>query len=247
MASEWFACKDVCTGADPTSDTVRVDAALLAAEKENVKPSQTPQMSAAEAHAAQKNEQKLEEERVRQMQKEDERRQVEEQANRRRAEEEAKRQRDEQLAVERVAAERSAAAAAAEAAAAAAAQASQEQLRLDTARAAEEKARQEREAVEEARRLEDERQAQAKVAAWCKKNGFNDMSSKKSSCMGGAKFPLHEAVAQKDSEMLALMVQLGADRGVINSKGQTPEALAVKMNKNGSMDGVLAKLKNSQA
>jgi len=233
-----FDCKDVCTGADPTSDTVKVDIALLTAE--------TPQMAAMEVHAAQKAKEERELQ-AQQALKEDERHQVEEQAKRRKAEEEAQRQRQEQLAAEREAAERSAAAAAAEAAAAAAAQATQEQLRLDTARAAEEKARQEREAAEEARRLEDERQAQAKVAAWCKKNGFNDVNSKKSSCMGGAKFPLHEAVAQKDSEMLALMVQLGADRGAKNSKGQTPEALAAKLNKNGSMDGVLAKLKTSQA
>ena len=68
------------------------------------------------------------------------------------------------------------------------------------------------------------------------------MSSKKKSFMSGTKFPLHEAVSKNNEQMVGLMVQLGADRALKNSKGQTAEDLARKMNKNGSMDSILAKL-----
>merc|ERR1719316_1059994 len=220
-----------CSESDPVSDTVKVDFSKLTSGKENVQPLRN------KTDEVQKQEEKrrAQEELARQQQKEaEQRRQAEEQARRRREEEEAERLRKEKA---RVAAERAAAEAAEE----------KERLRLEAERAAEEKARQEQEEAEraahlEARRLEEERLAQEKVSSWCKANGFGDMNSKKKSFLGGSKFPLHEAVAKGNEEMVGLMVQLGADKGLKNSKGQTPEDLARKMNKAGSMDRVLAKL-----
>jgi len=235
-----FACKEYCTGSDPTSDTVKVNPALLAGGKENVQPQDVAKKAHEEQKAKDQEERKRAEEKILQQQKEDERRQVEEQARKRRDEEETKRQ-----AAEREAAER----AVQDADAAAAASAQQEQQRLEEERIAEEKARQEREAADSAKAA-DELVAQEKVQTWCKANGFKegDMNSCKKSFLRGSKFPLHEAVAKNNEEMVGLMVRLGADKGLKNSKGQTAEDLATQMNKkaSGSMDAVIAHLTNSQ-
>merc|ERR1712070_245999 len=110
------------------------------------------------------------------------------------------------------------------------------------------KAQQEREAAERAaeaqRREEELLAAQDKVNAWCKANGFADMNTKKKSMipMSAAKIPLHEAVKQKNEEIVGMLVQLGVDKAMKNSKGKTAEDMARTMNKAGSMDSILAKL-----
>merc|ERR1712216_568649 len=109
-------------------------------------------------------------------------------------------------------------------------------------RAAEEKARAEREAADKAAK-EREHRAAEKTTAWCKKKGFRDMNTKTSSLFSGSKFPLHVAVADKDVEMVGLMVLLGVDETAKNSKGQTAKDLAAKLNKNGSMEAILASLR----
>jgi len=228
----WFSCKGACAGSDPTSDTVKVDLASLAAEKENEKPASHQNKMQEEAATAEVK--RAEEE----QRKEQECRQAEEQAKKRREEEQAARIREEKAAAERRAAE--------EAARVAAEKARQEQERLEAQRVAEEKARQEREAAEqaaiEAQRLEEERAAQEQLNQWCKANGFADMSFKKKSFLSGARFPLHEAVAKKNEEMVGLLIRFGADTSAKNSSGKTALELAQKMNKNGSMDAVIAKL-----
>jgi len=234
MASQWFSCKGACTGSDKVSDTVKVDVSKLASDKENVQPVQI-QNKTDEARKARENEKKAQEELIRQQQKEAAQRlQAEEEAKRRRQEEDAERQRAEQAAAEAAAEREAFAAAAAEAA-----ERAEEQLRLE---AAQEQERREREAaIVEAQKQERERAAE-KVNIWCKANGFSDMNSKKKSFMSGSKFPLHEAVAKNNELMVHLMVYLGADRSLKNSKGQTAEDLATKMNKNGSMDDILSQL-----
>lgn len=239
MASEWFSCKGACSGSNPVSDTVKVDFSKLASEKENVQPLQIQNKSEA-GQKDRDEKRRAQEELARHQQKiAEQRRQEEELARRRREAEEAERRREQQAAAERAAAERAAAEAAAREAA--------------EREAAEEKARQEREAAEsaalwEAQKLEEERLAREKVNSWCKTNGFVDMNSKKKSSVVpdwvfGAKFPLHEAVAKNNEEIVGLMVLLGADKGLKNSKGQTALDLAQKMNKGGSMDGILDKLR----
>jgi len=49
-------------------------------------------------------------------------------------------------------------------------------------------------------------------------------------------------VKQQNREMVELLVKCGADKGATDSRGQTPFALATKMNKNGSHDPILATL-----
>merc|ERR1711959_453768 len=95
------------------------------------------------------------------------------------------------------------------------------------------KAQEEREAADRAA-LEDQKReemglAQEKVDAWCKANGFSDMHSKKKSFMSGTKYPLHEAVAQSNEEIVGLLVQSGVDKDVKNSKGLTARDVAMKL------------------
>jgi membrane protein involved in colicin uptake len=241
MALEWFACRGSCSGSDPLSDTVKVDAAVLVSGKENQQPVQCPNkvQDVRKEQDAQWGAQ--EEFRWLQEKQTEERRQLEE-TRRRREEDEAARCREEQAAAhraasERAAAERAALEAAEELAAIEAAAVvntrAEEERRLEVARSAEVKAQM----------LEENRLAQATVDAWCKANGFNDMNSKKSHFMRGTKFPLHEAVARRNEDVVGLMIQVGVDRAAKNSKGQTAEDLARKLNKGGSMDGVLAMLR----
>jgi len=235
--AEWFSCNGACSGSDPTSDTVKVDVALLAnVGKENVQPKQAPE----KAHEAQKawEEQKKKE---KELKAAEERRQLEEEAQRRREEEDANQRREEEAASERAAADRKrmdheAALKEREAAS------RKEREALDVQRAAEVQRLRACEAAEK----EEKRQAGEKVAAWCKKNSFVNMTTQKSgfiSCMSGSKFPLHTAVTNKDVEMVRLMVLLEVDKGAKNSKGQTAADLATALNKDRSMDAILAYLK----
>jgi membrane protein involved in colicin uptake len=244
-----FSC-NVCSSSDPTTDTVKVDMDRYLG-KENVQPPR--------AQNANQEAEKLEKENQLAQRKEaEERRQAEEKQRRAREEEEAKRRQEEQKAAERAAAERAAAEraaaecaaaerAAAEAAAKAMKEEQEEQARVEAeiAAVAAERARREREAAvrAEKQRQQEERLARDKVSAWCKSNGFSDMHAKKKSLMSGSRYPLHEAVAKTDEEMVGLLVQAGADKTLKNSKGQTPEDVATKMNKSGAMDGILAILR----
>lgn len=235
--ADWFSCKGACEGSDPTSDTVKVDVNLLANEKENVQPLQVAN-KAREAEDKKRQQEEL----LRLQREQDQRRQAEEQAKRKRAEEEAARRREEKAAAEREAA--AAAAAAAEAKAR-----EEEAVRIEVQRAAEAKAQHEREAAEraaEAQRCEEQRlAAQEKVNAWCKANGFSDMHTKKKSMMplSAAKIPLHEAVKQKNQEIVGFLIQLGVDKEAKNSKGKTADEIARTMNKGGSMENILSLLK----
>jgi len=80
------------------------------------------------------------------------------------------------------------------------------------------------------------------VIAWCKNNGFVNMSTQKKSLMSGTRFPIHVAVSKNDAEIVGLMLQLGVDASVKNNKGKTAADIAHKLNKNGSMDAVISKL-----
>jgi membrane protein involved in colicin uptake len=223
----------------------------LSAGKENVQPPRA-QNTNQEAEKLEKEKQ------LAQRKEAEERRQADERQRRAREEEEAKRRQKEQKAAEQAAAERAAAEraaaehaaaerAAAEAAAKAAKEEQEEQARVEAERAAAaaERARQERETAvrAEAKRQQEERLARDKVSAWCKLNGYSDMNAKKKSLMSGSKYPLHDAVAKNNAEMVGLLVQVGADKTLKNSKGQTPEDVATKMNKSGAMDGIIAVLR----
>jgi len=256
MLSDWLNCSGTCAGSDPLLDTVKVDGNLLDSGKENVEPASALNQEPAlkenenyeENYEAHKEPCDLSQAQLEQFWKQEERRQVEEQARLRREAVEAAQVKKELAALERAAAEKRAAEAAAEAAAFVKAQ--EEELRLrklqaDTAAEAE-RARQQTQLQvdlsESEKRKQEERLMRERIMAWCKSNGFSSMNSMKRSFMSGAKFPLHEAVARHNEEMVGLLVQMGADKEAKNSKGQTAEALAKKMNKRGSMDAIIARL-----
>merc|ERR1719387_3089974 len=112
-----------------------------------------------------------------------------------------------------------------------------------------EEAKREREAreraEEEARRARKERQDAEKVAAFLRAKGFNGVTTGRRKMLKTS-YPLHAAVADKDAEMIALLLQAGADPAQKNSSGVTPEQQAVKLNKNGSHEAVLAGFRRSE-
>lgn len=92
-------------------------------------------------------------------------------------------------------------------------------------------------------------EARERVNSWCKKNSFGGgMSSNRQALkpLGLSKYPLHEAVAKNDKEIVELMVKMKVDRGAKDSKGQTPEDIARKNNTNGSMDNILSILQSPE-
>jgi len=232
-----FSCGAACGGSDPTADTVKVDPALLAAAgKENAQPTNSAPEKAYEAQKAVEEQRRREAE----LKAVEERQKSQEKAKKMREEQdEATRRHDQEEEQKRQAAyldkRKSEAAAAAKAKEA-------EQVGLGKARAAEERVRADQEAAEKAAKEEADRKIAVQVAAWCKKNGFKDMNTEKKGFMSGSKFPLHVAVTNKDAAMVGLMVQLGVDKTVKNSKGQTGTDLATKLNKDGSMATILASL-----
>merc|ERR1711967_116516 len=99
---------------------------------------------------------------------------------------------------------------------------------------------QERKRAEE-QRAKDDQEAQQRVNAWLKKNGFSNVNAKKKSLMSSL-YPLHCAVTQNDSAMVQLLIKFNADPKLANSSKQTPRQLADKLNKKGSHNEVLAVL-----
>jgi len=61
--------------------------------------------------------------------------------------------------------------------------------------------------------------------------------------MGGEKFPLHTAVKHSNQEMIRMMLFLGVQKDVRDSKSQTPTQLAAKLNTNGSHGQILTMLR----
>jgi len=196
---------------------VKVDPSLIALGKENVEPLQC--CSAKKLHG-------FDDEAAKKMR-------VEEEARMKQEEEEAARMAAQALARQRAAAaeerQRNADQAAREAREAREAQMA---AQMEAARLAEE-ARVSLEAEE------DKKKAAAHVNAWCKANGYPHMNAQKKKLFGGTKYPLHEAVAKKQVELVKMMVKAGVDTSVKNSKGETASELASKSNKNGVMNDIL--------
>lgn len=227
-----FFCKP-CSASDPTQDTVKVNPDLM--NKENVQPLQHEKAAEQKKREFELAEKQRKEEaaaaavaeaaRLR----EEVEREAAEKARRqeaaREAAEEAARREAVERAAERAREEQAAAEAKAAAAAAAAAVAAEEQRKRE-------------EAAEEAKR-----DAEEKVAEWCKKNGFQDMCAQKKTFRGATKFPMHTAVKYNNQEIIGMMLLAGAEKDVMDSKQQTPSQLAEKLNKDGSHDQVIAMLR----
>jgi len=78
----------------------------------------------------------------------------------------------------------------------------------------------------------------AVVEAFLKANGYIDVNTKRTKRFR-AKYPLHTAVKKIDVNMIALLLQAGADRANKNSAGLTPLEYAKKLNARNSHDEVL--------
>jgi len=230
--------------ANPACDTIKVNLDDLDYGKENVYPVQPWQLAGLERFEAEKERRYAEENLRLQQQKEAEARQraeerwQEEQLELLRLEEiEAARVREELTAVEMEAAR----AAAAEAVRVARLKEEEAMQQLKGAEARELQEREEaaRLALLEKQRRQEEVDRET-LNAWLKMNGFCAVNSQKKSFLGGSKFPLHEAVAKNDEEIVGLLVRVGADKCAKISKGQTPEDLARKISKDGSLSRILS-------
>merc|ERR1712130_292183 len=80
------------------------------------------------------------------------------------------------------------------------------------------------------------KEAEDKVAAWCKAHGFAAVNVQKKTYRGNTKFPLHTAVKYSQEEIIGMMLLVGAQKDVKDSRAQTPLQLAAKLNKNRSHD-----------
>jgi len=85
-------------------------------------------------------------------------------------------------------------------------------------------------------------EAEERVTAWCKQNGFQDMHTQKNTFVGATKFPLHTAVKYNNREIISMMLLAGTQKNVKDSKMQTPRELAIKMNKDGSHNEIILRL-----
>jgi len=131
----------------------------------------------------------------------------------------------------------------------AAAAAEAESIRQEALRVAEEKAAQKRAeeaAAKEQKLLEEKRTlARTKVNAWLKDNGYEAADgSKKTKFQGKTKFALHTAVKQRNPQMVLMLVLCGAQTDAQDSEGNTPSALAEKMEKSAVRDQLLDILKS---
>jgi len=248
MATSWFSCQR-CSTSDQTQDTVKVDPNLF--NKENVQPLDALGCQLAKKDAEGQRLREAEEKAARRQKEKEaavaaswsagcqllpaaEAARLREEAERAAAERvrreelvrrEAEATRNESL--KRAAAERASEEEAARNAAAAAAAAAEE---LQRQKASEEQAELARKEAEE------------KINAWCKSNGFQDMNTQKKTLRGATKFPLHTAVKYSNQEIIGMMLIAGVQTDVRDSNKQTPCQLAAKLNKDGSHGQILTML-----
>lgn len=246
------ACKP-CGGQEKTHNTVKVDAASVAAALVNGKENAAPgnngnfgndgaqpvaiakeeqdriqkQWEAKQAEARRVEEQRRE---MAARVKEEQERRLEEQ---RRQEAELQRQRLEKEQRERLIAEE---------------KMRRQQEEEERQRAEEERLRQQ----EGARRRQEEEKAQLaekqrmvendkKVRAWLCKNGFKDVNDLVRKRLSKVR-PLHVVVNQNDFEMATLLKEAGADVRLTSGKNETPTQLAQRLNKNGSHTAIICAL-----
>jgi len=220
-----FACK-ACTPADPATATVKVDPAKLAEDKENVAQN-SQQKTAAELERQQREEQQAREREERKAaaearKAEEERRRLEMErleAAQREAEE-LERCREREAERQRIAAE-------------------EEQRRL-------EKERLQREEMER-REQEKQREEQAKADAetlskFLTSKGYKEDVNGKRKTMMKHYHPLHDAVQQKDADLVRILLEARADPTLRSSSGKTALDRAKKSNTDGSLATIVEEL-----
>mmetsp|Transcript_10895 Transcript_10895/g.20532 ORF Transcript_10895/g.20532 Transcript_10895/m.20532 type:complete len:228 (+) Transcript_10895:68-751(+) len=84
-----------------------------------------------------------------------------------------------------------------------------------------------------AQRKFERAEARKQVLPFLLQNGFHTVKSKKT-FLWKSWYPLHTAVKQKDLETLRVLLTAGADPQKLNSRGETPQELAERLNRSGS-------------
>mmetsp|Transcript_43249 Transcript_43249/g.78712 ORF Transcript_43249/g.78712 Transcript_43249/m.78712 type:complete len:244 (+) Transcript_43249:102-833(+) len=235
-----FSCT-ACKPADPTSSTVKVNPALIGSDKENMNHQQLQSVAEMEAKKRVEQERQEQERAARErearekkareqaeqreaLRREQERKEVE----RREAEEAERRQREAEAIRQRMAAE----AAAAEAA------------RKKQEKEQEEEAQREKERLEQ-ERARKEREDNEKVVAFLVSKGYGEDVNAKRKTFRKHYYPLHDAVAAHDAELIRVLLAAGADPALRSSSGKTPLERAQKWNTDGSLDQVCSLLEGA--
>mmetsp|Transcript_165 Transcript_165/g.253 ORF Transcript_165/g.253 Transcript_165/m.253 type:complete len:231 (-) Transcript_165:134-826(-) len=220
-----FSCT-ACKPSDPATATVKVNPALInGADKENqLQQQQQQQAVAAEKERQQREEREQREREVREQQlreqAEQQRRELErKEAERREAAE--RRQREEEVMQARWAEERRAAQA--------------EQKRLEEAAQRKEEARKKE-------LLRKEQEDAEKVKAFLQSKGYGEDVNGKRKTFRKYYYPLHDAVAEHDAELIRVLLAAGADPTLRSSSGKTALERANKWNNDGSLSQVCSVL-----
>lgn len=117
-----------------------------------------------------------------------------------------------------------------------------EQAERDERERQEAQARREKEEVERAAAQAAQKATEReKVKQFLVDHEYLGVNSKRTKMMK-TKYPLHTAVKLGDQEMVLLLLSCEANPNLKNSAGQTPKQLAIKLNKNGSHDGIIGVL-----
>jgi len=226
VVAAMFSCT-ACKPADPTSSTVKVNPALIGGDKENMNQQQFQSVAELEAQQRVERERQEHEERAREAREKKAREQAEmrreqerKEAEQRREAEEARR-REQEAFRQRMANEASAAEAARK---------KQEKE--------EEDARQEKERLEQEERTRKEKDDSEKLLSFLASKGYGEDVNAKRKTLRKHYYPLHDAVAAHDAELIRVLLAAGADPAVRSSSGKTPLERAQKWNADGSLDQV---------
>lgn len=84
-----------------------------------------------------------------------------------------------------------------------------------------------------AQRKLERAEARKQVLPFLLQNGFHTVKSKRT-FFWRSWYPLHTAVKHNDLETVRLLITAGADPQKLNSRGETPEQLAERLNRSGS-------------
>merc|ERR1719195_2054683 len=104
-----------------------------------------------------------------------------------------------------------------------------------------ERSRCERVRQAEAERSAREQERKAIVRAFLKEHGYSDVAAPKRNMLK-TKYPIHTAAKKGDPEIVAALLEEGADPAKKNSAGQTAMQVAQQKNRNGSHADVLRAL-----
>ncbi|CAE6928024.1 Ctdspl2 [Symbiodinium natans] len=88
-------------------------------------------------------------------------------------------------------------------------------------------------------------EARKQVLPFLLQNGFHTVKSKKT-FFWRSWYPLHAAVKYNDLETVRLLITAGADLQKLNSRGETPEQLAERLNRSGSHADILQALHHAK-